>query len=88
MRRVCILAPAWAVAGCSVIRQSATTQQSTSTVVHNRVQLSVMAARASSGLPPVPPAMVPQAPVAVPVLPAPRPLVGCRPTATTNSPTK
>lgn len=39
-------------------------QESTSEVVQNLVQLAVMAARASSGLPPVPPAAIPQAPAA------------------------
>lgn len=42
-------------------------QESTSEVFQNLVQLAVMAARASSGLPPVAPGTVPQAVPAVPI---------------------
>ena len=101
MRWMAALTACAAIVGCSVIRQSATTegsganlvrqttltvkslkasngathslgaagvaQESTSEVLQNLVQLAVMAARASSGMPPVAPGTVPQAVPAVPI---------------------
>lgn len=46
---------------------SGVAQESSSEVIQNLVQLAVMAARASSGLPPVPPVAIPQAVPAAPL---------------------